>query len=151
MGGKERLPLFVWHEEGSGDSAVERGKNGSIRSRKLSEVAVCCLLGSPHPFRKVRNVMIIGNKCEMSGGIRFYLKQQASRLIYIESVLRRLTYDANKSEFCNCTGRQFRSAAHSQLAQPAHSAIMEFMISYAKRYQHTHIEQKSHGKSARIS
>jgi hypothetical protein len=64
---------------------VQSRKNASVRTRKLYQVAVRRLLWALNPGWKMRNVVIIHDRCELCG-FDFFQSKQGARLRNGESV-----------------------------------------------------------------
>ena len=103
------------------------------------------------PSWKVRDIMIVGNKCELQGFFCFQAEQQGPCVPNSESILRSLRENPYEPEFCDRARHYFRNPEQNQCSYPVGDSLMKFMLKETERHQSIHIEQISHGNSDKIS
>jgi hypothetical protein len=103
------------------------------------------------PRWKVRNIMIVGDECELQGITCLKAEQQVACMRDGESVLRCLCEHPDEPKFGNRTSCQFRNSPRCQSAHPASHSPVEFVLQESQRDQRIHVEEIRHGNSAKIS
>src|ERR1035441_7215208 len=136
------------NQKRSRNPLIQRGQNRSIGARQLHQMAVRSLFWGFHPYGKGRNIIAVWEKCKRQFVVRLQAKQQSTRLLDCETIVRRLCANSYKSKFRDRTGQPVRTLLG---CDPGIYAIMESMVEDSKRDKSIHIQQVSHGKSTSSS
>jgi len=118
-----------------------------MRAGQLGQMTICSLVWAGHPGRQSRNVMSVGEKLQRKGGARLQHEEQGARLGYGLVILRNLGEYADKAEFRNGAGEDFRRNAF----RPKSDSIVKLMVVMPERDQRIYVKQIFHGKNCRSS
>jgi len=95
--------------------------------------------------------VVISNESATHFVAVFQFEQKLARLCYRRAVLWNLSKNTHKAQFCDGTRCQFRNTSRGKAVHPVRNPRMELMFQYGEREQSIHVQQVSHGKSARAS
>jgi len=72
-------------------------------------MTIGCLFRGFDPSGKMRDILIVRDKCKFQGISRLKAEQQGACMGYGESVMRCLCEDPDEDKFCNRASCQFQS------------------------------------------
>src|SRR5215510_7924963 len=138
-------------DERTWDSAVQRGQDGLVCPGELRKVPVGGLLWSSDPPGEMGDVPVVGNENPPHSIAILQLEQEVARLCDRRAILLSLSEHTHKAQFGDRTCCQFQNAACLKAFHPTCNPHMKLVLQYNQRKQSIHVQQVSHGKSARIS
>ncbi len=114
-------------------------------------MTICGLFCGFDPSWKVRDIMIVGDKCELQCVFCFQAEQQGPCVGNSESILRSLRENPYETEFCDRARHEFRHSLQSQCSYPVGDSLVKFVLEKTKCNEGVYVKQIPHGNSDKIS